>query len=109
MRDVRKVGFAAAGFGRNTPEQAQALDRVRGFTRARFALPEDATVVVAEVACGVPGCPPIETVVAFWTAPDKRHHLKFFKRAETVTLDDFPPAWLRDSLAVSDEAGWDCC
>ena len=23
--------------------------------------------MVAEVACAVPGCPPLETVVAFWT------------------------------------------
>ena len=33
---------------------------------------DDAAILVAEVACAVPGCPPIETVIAFWsdgTAP----------------------------------------
>ena len=52
----------------------------RAWTRARFALPEDAVILVSEIACGLPGCPPLETVVAFWT-DDRRHRFKLFKPA----------------------------
>jgi len=49
------------------PEHLQAIDRVKAWTRARFKLAEDVPILVSEVACGLPGCPPLETVIAFWT------------------------------------------
>src|SRR5712692_3455700 len=61
------------------PEHAAALDRVKEWTRERFKLPEDAAILVAEVSCAVPGCPPLETVVAFWTENETRHHVRVFK------------------------------
>ena len=54
-------------FAKTSPGYREALDRVREWTRARFALGEDTAILVAEVACAVPGCPPLETVVAFWS------------------------------------------
>jgi hypothetical protein len=89
------------------PEHAQALARVREWTRTRFALEDDDSVLVTELACGLPGCPPLETVVAFWSG-GRRHHYKFFKRAAEVALDDFPPRWMKDALAVPDEFEIDC-
>ena len=56
----RRVGFA-----RNAPVDGAALERVRGWTRARFELGDDIAVMVNELACALPGCPPRETVVAF--------------------------------------------
>jgi hypothetical protein len=94
---------------KRSPEQRQALDRVRNWTRERFRLPEDAAILVAEVACGLPGCPPLETVVAFWTDGAKRHQFKVFKPVLEVVCDDLPFAWLKDSLAVPEEFGCDCC
>ena len=92
----------------NNPEQLLALDRVKEWTRARFRLTEEAAIMVAEIACAVPGCPPLETVVAFWTADETRHHFKVFKRAQEVLDDDLPFAWMLNSLASSyDDAG--CC
>jgi hypothetical protein len=73
------------------PEHLQALDRVKAWTRARFKLAEDVPILVSEVACGLPGCPPLETVIAFWTQTDTRHHFKVFKRLEEVVPDDLPP------------------
>ena len=35
-----------------------ALDRVRDWTRTRFALPDDTTILVTELACTLPGCAP---------------------------------------------------
>jgi hypothetical protein len=102
---------AAPGFGslKRGPEELAALDRVRDWTRARFALPEEAAIIVAEVACGLPGCPPIETVVAFWAAGDTRHQFKVFKPVRDVVEDDLPFAWLKDALVTLDGMDCDCC
>lgn len=97
------------GFKRKSPAHLQALDQVREWTRERFKLPAEATILVAEIACTVPGCPPIDTVVAFWTADETRHQFKIFKPVEEVMQDDLPYAWLKDSLAVPHGADCDCC
>ena len=91
------------------PEHLQALDRVKAWTRARFKLPEDVPILVSEVACGLPGCPPLETVIAFWTQSDSRHHFKVFKRVEEVVPDDLPPTWMKNALIAFDGDGLECC
>ena len=83
------------------PEYLQALDRVKEWTRSRFKLPEDAAILVTEVVCALPGCPPLETVVAFWTDADTRHHFKVFKPVAEVAPDDLPPAWLKTRSSPS--------
>ena len=87
----------------------QAAERVAAWTRERFSLPPQAAVLVAEVNCAVPGCPPLETVVAFWTDDGTRHHFKLFKQVEAVLADDLPYAWLLRSLAAVEGDGCDCC
>ena len=99
-----KTGFAKKG-----PAHRAALERVRAWTRARFGLPVDDVILVSELACALPGCPPLETVVAFWTEADKRHHFKIFKPVAEVVADDLPPAWLKDALAVPEGADCECC
>ena len=94
---------------KKSPEHYAAVDRVKAWTRERFELPEEAAILVAEVSCSVPGCPPLETAVAFWTAIDRRHHFKVFKPVEKVVLDDLPPAWLRDALIAAEGDDFDCC
>ena len=90
-----------------SPSHAAALDRVREWVRARFALGEGA-ILVAEVACAVPGCPPVETVIAFWSE-ERRHHFKVFKPVAEVTAEDLPPSWYKRALAVSDDFECECC
>jgi hypothetical protein len=94
---------------RNKPDRADALDRVREWTRERFRLPADAAVLVSEVACALPGCPPIETVVAFWSENDQRHHFKLFKPVAEVVADDLPPTWMKNALIAIDGFDLDCC
>ena len=89
------------------PPRTEALDRIKQWTRERFALAHDTTILVSEIACGLPGCPPRETVVAFWTGSDKRHQFRIFKPLEQVVEDDLPPFWLKSALIALD--GFECC
>jgi len=91
------------------PAHTAALERVRTWTRARFALPEDAAILVVQVACSLPGCPPLETAVAFWTDGTTRHQFKLFKPVAEVVEDDLPPPWMKPALVVDEESGFECC
>jgi nitrate reductase delta subunit len=97
------------GTVKKSPEHLRALDRVKEWTRERFQLAEQDAILVSELACAVPGCPPLETVVAFWPADGKRRHFKLFKPVEEVASDDLPYDWLIDALIVPDGVGCDCC
>lgn len=92
---------------RYRPERQQALERVREWTRARFELSDEA-ITVAEVACTLPGCPPLETVIAFWSG-GRRHHTKVFKPVTEVVEDDLPPRWMKNAIAVPDDFECTCC
>jgi hypothetical protein len=94
---------------RKRPEHLAAIDRVRDWTRERFNLPDDAAILVSEVTCALPGCPPLETVVAFWTASDTRHHFKVFKPVAEMVEDDLPPSWMKNALIVVEGFGCECC
>lgn len=96
------------GSVKKSPEHLDALNRIERWTRGRFELPPGSTVLVSEVACTLPGCPPLETVVAFWTEDEKRYRFKLFKPAQAVAEDDLPFAWLLDALA-DDGLDADCC
>jgi hypothetical protein len=93
---------------KSSPDHAAALDRVREWTRARFGLGEDAAILVAQVSCQLPGCAPLETVVAFWI-DDQRYRFKVFKPVAEVVADDLPPAWFKDALIDTDALGCECC
>ena len=96
------------GFRKKSPGNSAAVDRVRDWTRARFALADDETVMVSEVACSVPGCPPVETHLVFWTGAG-RHHFKIFKPLADVVEDDLPPAFMKNALIALDGIDCDCC
>jgi len=96
------------GSARKTPGRLRALDRVQEWTRERFALPRDAAIHVWELACAVPGCPPVETVAVFWIG-EQRYQLRVFKPLEEVAADDLPPVWFKDALAVTEGFECDCC
>ena len=96
------------GSGRKSAGHLEALERVREWVRDRFKLSSDAAILVAEVACNLPGCPPLETAVAFWEN-EQRHHFKLFKPVEEVAYDNLPFAWMKESLVVPEGFGCECC
>ena len=108
-KNGRQPEATNAALCQERPEHAAALDRVRAWTRERFALADDAAILVSEVSCALPGCPPRETVVAFWTEDERRHQFKLFKPVAEVVMDDLPPRWLKDALAAIEGLGCECC
>ena len=98
----------AFGMARKGPAHLAAVERLKDWTRERFSLGGDDTVVVTETASGLPGCPPLETVVGFWTG-GARHHFKVFKPVEAVAADDLPPAWMKPALALAEGIECACC
>ncbi|HEX6266365.1 MAG TPA: hypothetical protein VFZ81_05660 [Burkholderiales bacterium] len=87
----------------------EAATRVKRWTRERFGLAGEATLLVSEVESATPGFPPRHTVVAFWTAERNHYHFRIFKCLEDVVQDDLPPAWFRDALAVTPGLDCGCC
>ncbi len=96
-------------FARKQPGHLAAVRRVKDFTRAHFRLGEAETILVAEVECQTPGCPPLETIIAFWGEDARRRHYKVFKPVEEVVEDDLPPWWMKDALVEEVFAGCPCC
>jgi nitrate reductase delta subunit len=96
------------GSVKKSPERLQVIERVTQWTRKRFSLPQEAAISVAEVACTLPGCAPLETVVMFWIA-EQRYQFKLFKPVQEVVVGDLPYTWLKDALAVQEGGGWECC
>jgi hypothetical protein len=84
-----------------------AVESVQGWTRRRFKLAPQAAVLVSQVACRLAGCPPLETVVAFWSEDERRHQFKLYKPIAQVGYDDI--GWLICSPASRDSAGSECC
>ena len=96
-------------FQRKGPDHLAAIHRVKDWVRERFRLTDDDAISVSELECQQPGCPPLDTVVAFWTASDKRHHFRVFKPVAEVVEDDLPPWWMKDRLIVDEIMGCPCC
>jgi nitrate reductase delta subunit len=90
------------------PEQLQVVRALRRWTRDHFQLDPTAVVMVAELTCTKPGCPPLETLIAFWI-DERRHRFKVFKAIGDIQQSDFPPPWLRDFLASEEPRDDECC
>jgi nitrate reductase delta subunit len=97
------------GVRNRPPGNRAAIARVKIYVRERFKLSEDDVVMVSELECALPGCPPLETVIAFWTEDTQRRHYKIFKPVREVVEDDLPPSWMKNALIVLDGMGCDCC
>ncbi len=96
-------------FAKKSPAHREALRRVKDLVREHFRLTEAETILVTELACQVPGCPPLETILAFWGEDGRRRHYKVFKPVEQVFEDDLPPWWMKDALVQEEIFGCPCC
>lgn len=75
------------GMTKKRADRSIEQERVLSWTRERFNLDEDETIMVSELPCSDPGCPPVETHVVFWTQSG-RQHFKVYKPLAEVAADD---------------------
>jgi nitrate reductase molybdenum cofactor assembly chaperone NarJ/NarW len=76
-----------AGLTKKSPGFSAEQERVRTWTREHFKLADEETIMVSELPCSDPGCPPVETNVVFWTQGG-RHQFKVYKPLAEVVPDD---------------------
>lgn len=81
------------GLGAPRPDAAAAA-QVRSWVRDVLAPDDERSVVVTELACSEPGCPPVETVIGL-LAPGNQTQHKIHKPLAEVVADDVLRA-LRD-------------
>jgi nitrate reductase delta subunit len=75
------------GLTKTSPGNSTEQERVRTWAREHFNLPEEETIMVSELPCSDPGCPPVETHLVFWKQGG-RHQFKVFKPLAEVVPDD---------------------
>ena len=82
--------------GRRTiaPDQAE---RIKAWVRRLWVLSDETTVMVTELECREPGCPPIETVIAVLEGPGRTTQYKIHKAADEVSHADV------EALATGEE------
>jgi hypothetical protein len=79
---------------RNDARRSSAIRALKAKARTLFEAADDDAVVVNELSCTEPGCPPIETVVALLRAGSEPRQVKVHKPAVEVTEDDLRHAML---------------
>jgi len=78
------LGGAVGGSRSSDPA---AVGRVKGFVTELWGLGEDETVMVAELRCSEPGCPPVETSISALGESGTRQR-KVHKPVAEVTRED---------------------
>ena len=61
---------------------------VKAWVKNVFQLDEFVTVMVTELECTEPGCPPLETVIAIMDQPGTPKQFKLHKRIAELTVAD---------------------
>jgi G3E family GTPase len=75
-------------FGRlNLEISPQRLDQIRYWMRQNFGFPKDAPIVVKEVPCVKPGCPPIETAIVAVLEHEPPRLFKVQHPIDEITFD----------------------
>jgi hypothetical protein len=106
MQSALAFGFRASNRDRPLGE---AINRVRQLVRAHFRLGADDAVFVTQTECKRPGCPPLQTVIMFWSPDQTRRHFKVLKPILEVENEDLPPTWLVEALGSFEQDESACC
>jgi hypothetical protein len=77
---------------RNDEKRSAAIRNIKVAARLLFEADEDDAVVVNELRCTEPGCPPIETVVALLRAGSEPRQIRVYKPVAEVSEDDLREA-----------------
>ena len=75
-------------FGSRPKHDPQHLAAIKQWAADEFHLAEDVPILVTELRCTEPGCPPLETVIAVMDVPGKPRQFKVHKSIAEITLAD---------------------
>ena len=75
----------------------QALARVREWARELWGLREEDSVVVSELRCSEPGCPPLETVVLIAASDRPTFQHKLHLAASDMRREDLQALYAKES------------
>ena len=75
-------------FGGRRTIAADRAESIKAWARTLWALSDETTVMVTELECREPGCPPIETVIAVLEGPGRTTQYKIHKAADEVSQAD---------------------
>jgi hypothetical protein len=67
---------------------AQRTRQIKEWVRELLAIDETVTVVVSELTCREPGCPPVETVIALLRSGEPGVKYTIHRAAAEVTRED---------------------
>lgn len=74
-------------FGRDVEVSPFTLDQIRYWMRQNFAFPKEAPIVIKEVPCVKPGCPPIETAIMAILPREPPRLFKVQRTINEITFD----------------------
>jgi hypothetical protein len=77
---------------RNDDRRSAAIRALKATARPLFGASEDDVIVVNELRCTEPGCPPVETVVALLRVGCEPRQIKVHRPAAEVTEEDLRAA-----------------
>jgi hypothetical protein len=75
-------------FGSRSKGDPGRIAAIKEWAIEVFRLPADASVLVTELRCSEPGCPPLETVIALLDTPGKPRQFKIHKACADVSFAD---------------------
>jgi hypothetical protein len=75
-------------FGSRPRLDAQRVSDIKSWVQEEFRLNPDTTVMVTELRCTEPGCPPLETVIAILDTPGSPRQHKVHKAHTEVSRED---------------------
>jgi G3E family GTPase len=74
-------------FGRNVEVSPFTLDQIRYWMRQNFGFPKEAPIIIKEVPCVKPGCPPIETAIMAILKSEPPRLFKVQQTINDITFD----------------------
>ena len=83
-------------FAPKTQANTEQIREIQLWVRTGLRLDDETVVMVSELRCSEPGCPPIETMIAVMDGPGRRRQFKFHKSIAEMTEQDVESAILRE-------------
>ena len=90
--------------GGKRKSNSQAIQQVKAWVFEALQLEEKTSLMVTELRCTEPGCPPIETVIALLKPSHPTQQYKIHKPIADITFDDVAALAVAQQKLVSPAA-----